>query len=61
LIQLSAKLEEGMTDQQLLFQVEIPALGVILAGVRVATIAYWYYNCRRHWRWWTGSIPLRYW
>ena len=29
----------GMTDQQLLFQVEIPlALGVILAGVRVATV-----------------------
>jgi osmoprotectant transport system permease protein len=29
----------GMTDQQLLFQVELPlALGVILAGVRVATV-----------------------
>ncbi len=29
----------GMTDRQLLFQVEIPlALGVILAGVRVATV-----------------------
>lgn len=29
----------GMTDQQLLFQVEMPlALGVILAGVRVATV-----------------------
>lgn len=29
----------GMTDQELLFQVEIPlALGVILAGVRVATV-----------------------
>lgn len=29
----------GMTDKQLLFQVEIPlALGVILAGVRVATV-----------------------
>ena len=29
----------GMTDQQLLFQVEIPlSLGVILAGVRVATV-----------------------
>jgi osmoprotectant transport system permease protein len=29
----------GMTDMQLLFQVEIPlALGVILAGVRVATV-----------------------
>ncbi|MBW4563190.1 MAG: ABC transporter permease [Mojavia pulchra JT2-VF2] len=29
----------GMTDQQLLFQVEIPlAVGVILAGVRVATV-----------------------
>jgi len=29
----------GMTDRQLLFQVELPlALGVILAGVRVATV-----------------------
>jgi osmoprotectant transport system permease protein len=29
----------GMTDRQLLFQVEIPlAMGVILAGVRVATV-----------------------
>ena len=29
----------GMTDRQLLFQVEIPlALGVILAGIRVATV-----------------------
>ncbi|BAY07567.1 ABC transporter permease [Calothrix sp. NIES-2098] len=29
----------GMTDKQLLFQVEIPlAMGVILAGVRVATV-----------------------
>jgi osmoprotectant transport system permease protein len=29
----------GMTDRQLLFQVEIPlALGVIIAGVRVATV-----------------------
>lgn len=29
----------GMTDRQLLFQVEIPlAIGVILAGVRVATV-----------------------
>ena len=29
----------GMTDRQLLLQVELPlALGVILAGVRVATV-----------------------
>jgi osmoprotectant transport system permease protein len=29
----------GMTDRQLLFQVELPlALGVIIAGVRVATV-----------------------
>ncbi|RMG53460.1 MAG: ABC transporter permease [Acidobacteria bacterium] len=34
-----AGLGMGMTDRQLLFQVEIPlALGVILAGVRVATV-----------------------
>src|SRR5207237_2334321 len=29
----------GMTDRQLLFQVELPlALGVIIAGIRVATV-----------------------
>ena len=29
----------GMTDRQLLFQVELPlALGVIIAGVRIATV-----------------------
>ncbi len=34
-----AGLGMGMTDRQLLFQVELPlALGVILAGVRVATV-----------------------
>jgi osmoprotectant transport system permease protein len=36
---IEAGLGMGMTDRQLLFQVELPlALGVIIAGVRVATV-----------------------
>ena len=49
----------GMTDMQLLLQVEIPlALGVILAGVRAGrrNCDRTRYNRRCNWRWWLGSI-----